>query len=178
MVTLHMVSSLDGFISKKDGSISWMKSTDKYSKGKKLTKAYIKDFLDSVDCYIMGSKTYEGALNLGWPYGDKPVVVTTKRTLKKQNEHIEFYSGNLHSLVNNQLSSKYQNIWVVGGAELTKSFLQLNLVDEIVITYVPIILGDGVLFFDFVDVEKQLHLKNVEAFDDGMVEITYQILKP
>ncbi len=73
-VTIHMVSSLDVFIAKKDGSISWMKSTDTYEPGVTLTDAYIAEFLKSIDCYVMGSLTYEHALELGWPYGKTPFL--------------------------------------------------------------------------------------------------------
>ena len=66
-ITLHMVSSLDGFIAKEDGSVSWMRSTDYYDKGIDLTEEYIAEFLESIDCYVMGSKTYEHAVELGWP---------------------------------------------------------------------------------------------------------------
>lgn len=177
-VTIHMVSSLDGFIAKKDGDVSWMHSTDNYEKGITLTDEYITNLLDSIDCYIMGSKTYESALQLGWPYGDKPVVVATSRNLKPDRETVSFYSDDLVELVNGKLKTAYQNIWMVGGAELTKQFIKLNLADEIVVTFLPIILGDGILFFDFVGVEQKLHLKDVTAFKDGMVELTYEIVRP
>ena len=176
-VTLHMVSSLDGFIAKKDGDVSWMHSKDSYPEGKIITKAYVEQFLASIDCYIMGSKTYEHALKLGWPYGEKPVIVATNRPLKSENNNVNFYSGSLETLIKEKLNSKYQNIWMVGGAQLAKSFLHKNLIDSIVITYMPVILGDGILFFDFVSVEKELHLKDVTAFNDGMVELTYEIKK-
>lgn len=65
-ITLHMVASLDGFIAKKDNSVSWMQSTDHYEKGKTLTDKEIATFLDSIDCYVMGSRTYEHALESSW----------------------------------------------------------------------------------------------------------------
>ena len=74
-VTLHVVSSLDGFIAKKDNSISWMDSPGEvYEKGVTADGAEV---LQSIDCYVLGSRTYEHALQLGWPYGDTPTVVTT-----------------------------------------------------------------------------------------------------
>ncbi len=172
-----MVSSLDGFIAKKDGDISWMQSTDTYEKGTALTEEYITAFLHSIDCYVMGSKTYEHALQLGWPYGEKPVFVLTSKNLKSDKKSVEFRSGDLPSFVNTELRSKYENIWMVGGALLTKEFLQLGLADEIVFTIMPVVLGDGTLFFDYIGQEIPLHLKDVTAFKDGMVELTYEIRK-
>lgn len=174
-VTLHMVSSLDGFIAKKDGDISWMQSKDHYEKGISLTDEDIAAFLKNIDCYVMGSKTYEQALELGWPYGDVPVVVLTKRELPAIRETVDFYSGDLDQLVNRELKPKYKNIWMVGGAMLTKAFIRSKLADEIVISIMPVILGDGILFFDFVGQEQLLHLADVKAYKDGMVELTYEV---
>ncbi len=176
-VTIHMVSSLDGFIAKKDGSVSWMHSTDTYDKGIELTKEYIADFLASIDCYIMGSRTYEQAIELGWPYGDVPVFVLTNRDLKSDKKTVQFLSGDLAEIVNKQLRPGYANIWMVGGAMLTKEFLRLGLADEINIAILPILLGAGTLFFDYIGKEQLLHLKDVTAFKDGMVELCYEIKK-
>lgn len=170
-----MVSSLDGFIAKKDGTVSWMKSTDSYEKGVTLTDEYIIELLNSIDCYVMGSNTYEQALKLGWPYGIKPVFVLTKKNLKSDKETVEFCSGALEKIVNEKLKPNYNNIWMVGGSKLTKEFIRLDLADKIVLTITPIILGDGLLFFDFIGMEKSLLLEDVMAFKDGMVELTYKI---
>jgi len=176
-VTIHMVSSLDGFIAKKDASISWMQSTDTFKKGTTLSEEYIADFLKSIDCYLMGSRTYEHALELGWPYGDVPVIVLTHRKLNTDRENIEFYTGDLDKLVNDRLKSKYKNIWMVGGAKITKEFMRLKLADDIIISIMPIILGGGTLFFDYIGMEQLLHLKDVTAYKDGMVELWYEIKK-
>ncbi len=172
-----MVSSLDGFIAKKDGTVSWMRSNDNYEKGITLTDEYIEEFLESIDCYIMGSKTYEHALELGWPYGNKPVFVLTSKKLETSKENVEFCSGELKEIVNNRLKPNYQNIWMVGGSKLTKEFMRMGLADEIVLTIMPIILGDGLLFFDYIGKQYELHLKDVMAFKDGMVELSYEIRK-
>lgn len=173
-ITLHMVSSLDGFIAKRDGDISWMQSADNYEKGITLSEEYISNFLNSIDCYVMGSYTYEHALELGWPYGDKPVWVISSRKLQSDRSQVEFFSGDLRELAG-ILKKSYDNIWMVGGPALTKEFLNLNLVNNIVITIAPIILGDGLLFFNYVGKEIKLHLKDVMAFNDGMVELCYEI---
>jgi len=172
-----MVSSLDGFIAKKDGNVSWMQSTDNYEKGVTLTDEYITDFLKSIDCYVMGSRTYEHALELGWAYGDIPVFVLTNKNLTTDKKSVEFYSGDLDKLVNNKLKPSYKNIWMVGGSILTKEFIRLGLADNIVMTIIPVILGDGILFFDYIGQEHLLHLEDVMAFKDGMVELCYEIRK-
>ena len=87
-VTLHVVSSLDGFIAKKDNSVSWMDSPgDIYERGVTDDGAEV---LQSIDCYVLGSRTYEHALQLGWPYGDTPTFVITNRELPSTRESVEF----------------------------------------------------------------------------------------
>lgn len=176
-ITLHMVCSLDGFIAKSDGDISWMHRTHAYEKGVSLTEEDIEAFLSGVDCYLMGSKTYEHALELGWPYGDTAVFVLTKRELPADKESVTFLSGDLQELVQEKLRPSFSNIWMVGGAELTKDFLQQGLADEIVITIMPVILGGGLLFFDFVGKEIKLELTDHKAYKEAMVELTYRILR-
>jgi dihydrofolate reductase len=180
-VTIHMVSSLDGIIAKKDNSVSWFETSDYFEKGVELTEQETGEFLKKIDCYIMGSHTYEHALELsksyGWAYGDVPTIVVTHRNLPIERQNIEFYSGDLNKLVNEQLKSKYKNVWLVGGAMLAKDFIRLKLADEIRLSVMPIILGDGKLFFDQVGQEQALHLKDVTAYKSGMVELWYEVKK-
>jgi len=172
-----MVSSLDGFIATKDGNISWMQSSDNYEQGVTLTEEYVANFLKSIDCYVMGSRTYEHALELGWAYGDTPVFVLTRRNLTSVKEHVEFFSGDLDKLVKGRLKPDFRNIWVVGGAMTAKNFIRSELADDIIISIMPVVLGDGTLFFDYIGKEQRLHLKNVTAYKDGMVELWYEIKK-
>ncbi|SDE19047.1 Dihydrofolate reductase [Mucilaginibacter pineti] len=176
-----MVSSLDGYIAKKDNSISWFETSDSYENGINITEQEAAEFLKKIDCYIMGSRTYEHALELsksyGWIYGDVPTVVLTHRELPVDRQNIETYSGDLNKLVNERLKPNYKNVWLVGGAELSRDFIRLNLADEIRQSILPIILGDGIPFFDQIRQEKALHLKNVTAHSSGMVELCYEIKK-
>jgi len=178
-VTLHMVSSLDGFIAKKDNSVSWFETIDSYEKG--VSEQDPEEFLKSIDCYIMGSRTYEHALELsklyGWVYGDVPTIIVTSRNLPIERQNIETYSGDLNKLLQERLKPNYRNVWLVGGAMLAKDFIRLQLADEIRLSVMPIILGDGKLFFDYIGREQPLHLKDVTAYKSGMVELCYEIKK-
>jgi len=180
-ITIHMVSSLDGYIAKKDNSISWFETTDSYEPGVTVSEQDAAAFLKTIDCYLMGSRTYELALELsksyGWAYGDTPTIVLTHRTLPVDRQNVEIYSGDLHKLVNERLKPNYKNVWLVGGAALAKDFIRLNLADEIRQSILPIILGDGTLFFDHIGQEQALHLKDLKAYKNGMVELCYEIRK-
>jgi len=171
-VTLHVVSSIDGFIAKRDNSISWMDSPGNvYEKGVTEDGA---DVLTSIDCYVLGSHTYEHALELGWPYGDTPTVVVTNRQLPNARSTVEFYSGDLKKLVNEILAPRYSNIWMVGGAMLGQSFLSLGLVDELRLMIAPATLGDGLHLFGSSASEQKWVLANVVGYKNGYVELSYR----
>jgi dihydrofolate reductase len=173
-VTLHMVSSLDGFIAKKDNSVSWLESTGSvYEAGVSISEEEAAAFVKTIDCYVMGSRTYEHALELGWPYGDTPAVVVTSREWPRTKKSVEFYSGDLRTLVDVKLASRYRNIWLVGGAMLCQRFLELGLVDEILLTIAPVLLGEGLRLFDGSLREERWELKNVVAYKNGFVELSY-----
>src|SRR5215831_1623156 len=172
-VTLHMVSSLDGFIAKPDNTVAWMESASRYEAGVSISQEDIAAFLKEIDCYVMGSHTYEHALQLGWPYGDTPVVVVTSREWPPASESVDFYSGDLKTLVDMKLAPRYRNIWLVGGAMLCQRFLELDLVDEIKLTIAPVLLGDGLRLFGGSLPEQRWNLKNVVAYKNGFVELSY-----
>jgi len=174
-----MVSSLDGIIAKQDNSVSWFETSDYYDKG--VSEQNAEEFLKTIDCYVMGARTYEHALELsksyGWVYGDVPTIVITHRNLPVERQNIEFYTGDLNKLVNKRLKPSYRNVWLVGGAMLVKDFIRLKLADELRLSVLPVILGDGILFFDNLGQEQILHLKDVTAYKTGMVELWYEIKK-
>src|SRR5688572_11049995 len=160
-ITIHMVSSLDGIIAKEDNSVSWFDTADNYEKGVEPENAQA--FMKTIDCFVMGARTYEHALelsrNFGWPYGDVPTIVVTHRDLPLERKNIERYSGDLNTLVNERLKPKYRSVWLVGGPALSKDFIRQELADEIRVSVLPIVLGAGKLFFDHIGKEQALHLK-------------------
>ena len=176
-ITIHMVASLDGFIAKRDGSISWLYSSDHYEKG--VVEENVEEFLKTIDCYVMGSRTYEHAVELsrahGWAYGNTPTVVLSHRKLPAVNDSIAFFHGDLNELVEDRLRRGNRSIWVVGGAAVVRDFIRLKLAHEIRISIVPILIGAGTPFFDQIGREQPLHLKDVTAYKNGMVELWYEI---
>jgi dihydrofolate reductase len=182
LVTIHMVASLDGFIARRDGGVDWLETADEYAEGDTLDAAFIEAFLKTIDCYVMGSRTYETALGfeakeLGWAYGDKPTFVLTHRELPRTRSTVEFYSGDLAPFVNDRLRPKYGSIWFVGGGMLSAECLRLGLADEIRYSIAPVLIGNGSSFFEKLDMDVALHLAEVKAYKSGMVGLRYQIKK-
>jgi dihydrofolate reductase len=181
-VTIHMVASLDGFIARKDGSVDWLETSDKFEGGDTLAPEFVAEFLRSIDCYVMGSRTYETALafeakGFGWSYGDTPTVVLTSRKLAKTRDTVEFYSGDLARLVNERLKPAFRSIWFVGGGVVSGECLRLGLADEVRYSIMPVLIGDGISFFESLDKDIALHLVEVKAYESGMVALRHEVRK-
>ena len=179
-VTIHMAASLDGFIARKDGSVDWMETSDKFEGGDTMTPEFVAEFLKTIDCYVMGSRTYETALQfeakgLGWAYGDKPTFVLTSRERRKTRDTVEFYSGGLVPLVNDRLKPNFRSIWFVGGGAVSGECLRLGLADEVRYSIMPILIGDGISFFDALDKDVALHLVEAKAYQSGIVALRYEV---
>ncbi len=181
-VTIHMVASLDGFIARKDGRVDWMDTSDQFEDGDTLDPEFVEQFLKTIDCYVMGSRTYETALDFeakgfGWAYGDKPTFVLTHRNLAKTRETVEFYSGDLAHLVNTRLKPSFRSIWFVGGGAVSSECLRLGLVNEVRYSIVPVLIGEGIPFFEASDKDIGLHLMEMKAYKSGMVALRYEVRK-
>jgi dihydrofolate reductase len=179
-VTIHMAASLDGFIARRDGSVDWLETSDQFVGGETMDPGFVAAFLKTIDCYVMGSRTYETALSfeakgLGWSYGDKPTFVLTRRELPRTRDTVEFYSGDLARLVNGRLRPAFRTIWLVGGGLVSSECLRLGLADEVRYSILPILIGDGIPFFDKLERDIALHLEEVKAYESGMVELRYDV---
>jgi len=179
-VTIHMAASLDGFIARKDGSVDWMETADEFAGGETMDPGFVEAFLKTIDCYVMGSHTYETALSfeakgLGWSYGDKPTFVLTTRDLPRTPNSVEFYSGDLTQLVNGRLKPSFRSIWFVGGGVVSGECLRLGLAEEVRYSLLPILIGDGIRFFERLDSDVALHLTEVKAYKSGTVALSYEV---
>jgi dihydrofolate reductase len=176
-----MAASLDGFIARKDGGVEWMETSDEFAGGDTMDPEFVEAFLKTIDCYVMGSRTYETALifeakGFGWAYGDKPVFVLTRRDLPRKRDTVEFHSGDLAQFVNERLRPAFPSIWFVGGGALSGECLRLGLADVIRYSLLPVLIGDGIQFFENLDADVALHLAEVKAYKSGMVGLCYEVV--
>ena len=179
-VTIHMAASLDGYIARKDGSVDWLETSDRFEGGEVMTPESVAEFLQTIDCYVMGSRTYETALDfeakgLGWPYGETPTFVLTRRELRKTRSTVEFYAGDLQYLVEKRLKPNFRSIWFVGGGAVSGECLRRGLADELRYSILPILIGDGIAFFERLDRDVALHLLEVKAYQSGMLALRYEV---
>jgi dihydrofolate reductase len=169
-VTIHMAASLDG----------WLETSDDFADGEVMEPAFVEAFLQTIDCYVMGSRTYETALRFeaqgaGWAYGDKPTFVLTSRTLTRVRGTVEFYQGDLAQLITEQLRPRFRSIWIAGGGAVAAECLRLGLADELRYSILPVLIGDGIPFFGNLDKDIAIHLAEVKAYRSGMVELRYDV---
>ena len=179
-VTIHMAASLDGFIARKDGRVDWLETSDEFADGDPMDPGFVEAFLATIDCYVMGSRTYETALRFeaqgfGWSYGDKPTFVLTSRDLPRTRDTVEFHAGDLAQFVNGRLRPNFRSIWFVGGGAVSGECVRLRLADEVRYSILPILIGEGIAFFDKLDKDIPLHLAEVKAYKSGMVELRYEV---
>lgn len=173
-VVLYIAASLDGYIADEDGGIEWLETfEDTYDAGE--PGESFEEFFEDVDCIVMGSNTYEQVLGFeAWPYGETPTVVTTHRDPPRVNEHVEFDDREVEQLVQD-VTGRHDFVWLAGGASLARSILSEDLIDEIRLSVIPTLLGTGIDLFGGSGIERALHLTNETAYDDGIVELRYEI---
>lgn len=181
-VTIHIAASLDGYIARKNGRVDWMETSDEFPGGQALDAEFVEAFSKSIDCYVMGSRTYEAALGfeaqgLGWPYGDKPTFVLTSRDLPRRDS-VEFHAGDLAPWVQERLRPRFRSIWFVGGRSVLGECLRLRLADEVCLSFLPILIGDGIKFLDYLEGDIPLHLMEVKAYANGVVDLRYDARRP
>lgn len=173
-ITLYIAASVDGFIADSDGGIEWLEAFEDSAEGGEIGVAY-EEFFSDIDCLVMGSTTYEQVLTFGeWPYGDRPTYVLTHRDLPQETDAVEFFEGDVDELAAD-LRSRYDNIWLVGGAEVAREFLRADQIDELRLSVIPVLLGSGIPLFAASGQQRALKLVDSITDRSGIVEHRYKI---
>ncbi len=168
--------SLDGFISRPDGSIDWLLQANSLApEGEDFG---YRDFFDRIDALIMGKNTFKQALTLGdWPYGDKKVIVLTRKgiTIPKELQENVITSAEDPALLLNWLALRGAGQVYVDGGQTIQSFLREGLIDELNITTIPILLGSGRPLFG--TLKADVHLRHIftKAYPFGFVQSRYVV---
>lgn len=169
-VILYIAESIDGFIAKEDGDIDWLSIVEKPGED----YGY-QEFISTADTVIMGRKTYEKVMSFGIEFPHKGMkCYVLSRTLKGMDENIEYYNGDIAELIDILKNKDGKNIFIDGGAEAAREFLNKNLIDEYVISIIPILLGKGIRLFRGNDIESSLKLIECKSFESGLVQLKYE----
>ena len=167
--SVFIATSLDGFIARTDGGIDWLSSVERAGEDYGYRK-----FHDSIDALIVGRKTYEMALGFpGWPYAGKRCVVMTHGTREAKHGE-EFFDGSPATLVARLAAESVKRAYVDGGLVI-RQFLAAGLIDDLTISVIPILLGDGLRLFGSTGRDIPLTLAASRAFESGLVQLEYRL---
>lgn len=171
-LTIFIATSLDGYIAKPNDDLSFLKLVEK--EGEDYGYA---EFTSTIDTIILGRRTYDWVLNeIGashYDNGERNVYVIT-RTERPTVGKTTFYTGNLTELVQQLKSENGKNIYCDGGAEIINELLKNDLIDEFVISVVPVLLGKGTRLFKDGRPEQELELVNTKTFETGLSQLRYR----
>jgi dihydrofolate reductase len=170
-VVLYIATSIDNFIARKDGSVDWL---DKTPNPNNLDYGY-HSFYKSIDTILMGNATYREVLSfdIPFPYPDKTNYVFT-RTPIADNSDVRYITGDISAFVKQLKEQQGTDIWLVGGGEINTLLMDHDLIDEIIITRIPTILGEGIPLFAGAPHESELALERLEDFGNGIIQMMYK----
>ena len=167
--SVFIATSLDGFIARRDGGIDWLSIVETPGED----YGYAKFFAD-VGALILGRRTYDTALGFSaWPYGDKPCVVLTHRSAAGAGTGA-LPRRRAGPLLEELHAAGVRRVYVDGGAVI-RLFLREGLIDDITLSIVPVLLGDGIPLFDDAIPERRLRLAGSQAFASGLVQLRYDV---
>ena len=169
-VVVFIAMSLDGYISRLDGDISFLSSVEQDGEDYGYS-----EFIKSVDTVIMGRKTYDHGFEMGFdnPHPDKEVYILS-RSERIENGLTKYFRGSLKGLISDLKACPGKNIYCDGGAEVINALLSENLIDELIISIIPVMLGDGISLFKSGRPDNEMELINSKHYDKGLVQLHYK----
>lgn len=181
--SVFVATSADGYIATMDGGIDWLESAGNgdVDIGDCADMGFA-DYIASVDCMIMGRKCMEkiSSFNLTpeqWPYGDRRIVAlssTVRTPPTNLKGRVEMYSGHIPSLIERLEADGFKSAYVDGGATIT-SFINLGLINEMILTRAPVLLGEGLPLFGRFDKQIKLEKTQAKAYTNDFVQIHYTV---
>ncbi len=179
--SVYIATSVDGFIARKDGSVDWLDNTvDKNIAPEEVDDFGWNDFINSVDCIIMGRNTIGSISNLNaeslkQTYSNTKIYVlstTLKQAPDNLKDALEVYSGGLNELMTLLESKGHKHAYVDGGRTI-QSFIDAKLINDLIITRIPILLGEGIPLFGKTNEDVKLELVDCKMFSNGFAQVKY-----
>jgi dihydrofolate reductase len=170
-VILYIAVSIDNYIAKPDGDTSWLHAPEYTIENEDFGYT---DFIKGIDTTLMGHNTYKVVMgfDVPFPYADQTNYVFTK-SQKANDEHAEFINNNIPEFISSIKNKPGKDIWLIGGSEINALLLDHNLIDEMIITQVPVILGSGLPLFTNPKHSVPFLLKDSKSYKNGFVQLTY-----
>lgn len=180
--SVYIATSADGYIATSDGGVDWLHTAGNLEADMGSEDMGFQSFMDSVDCMIMGRKCMEmiSSMNLTsdqWFYGDMRIVVlsnTVKEPPVNLRGKVEMYSGDIQDLITKLESCGLKHAYIDGGSTIT-SFINLKLINEMTITKVPVLLGEGIPLFGKINKNVKLENAKASAFPNDFIQVKYSV---
>lgn len=174
--TAYIATSIDGFIARQDGGIDWLSGQGDAPEGEDYG---YQEFIDSVDAIVMGRNTYELTSSFdSWPYGEMPVVVMSSRQVEIPGAiagTVESMSPEPREVVRRLAERGFGHLYVDGGRTI-QGFLYEGLIQRLVITRIPVLIGTGIPLFGPIPHDIRLHHVETRQFENGLVQSEYEVL--
>ena len=167
-ISIYIATSIDGYIARKDGGLDWLDRVGGFDEDYGFQK-----LLNSIDALIIGRKTYEVATTVPDPYPGKRVVVLSN-SLNSVRKDMELFRGDLIQLASQLHSEGIKHIWIDGGVTISQ-FLDLQMVDSMTLSVIPVILGSGIPLFNTIGKEHACHLISSQSYPSGLVQLNYEM---
>jgi len=169
-ITSYIACSVDGYIAKEDGSLEWLDCAhlpnEDYG---------FQEFFSSLDAIVMGRKTYEKIMTFEkWPYSGKKVVVMSS-VLQNVHEEAQLSKATPSEVIAKLHEENFRHVWIDGGITVS-AFLQSGLIDRLIISIIPTLLGSGIPLFNPMDRPINCKLITSKAYASGLVQNNYEIL--
>lgn len=173
-VSVYIAASLDGYIARPDGDVSWLQADAPLEKEEDF--GYY-EFFNSIDVLVMGRGSFEKVMEFDWPYGTKPVIVLSQSLTKAPHNYrdrVRVDSAAPQQLLEKLSQEGYQHIYLDGG-KVIQSFLRAGLIHELTLTTVPILIGAGIPLFGRLERDVKLRLLASRSWENGYVQAKYEV---
>lgn len=175
-VSVFIATSLDGYIARRNGDIDWLDAANAaVPEGEDCGYSTL---MQSIDALVMGRNSYEKVLSFGtWPYGETPVIVLSRKPIAFPDnlpKSVQHSSETPHELYQRLSRAGVEHIYLDGGKTIQR-FLDAGLIDELTITVIPIILGDGIPLFGPTKSDVSLNCMDVKVYEFGFVQLKYTV---
>jgi dihydrofolate reductase len=173
--SVFIATSIDGYIAKKDGDLDWLTTFSPPTAADEDKDCGYSKFISSVDVLVMGRNSYEAVAKFNpWPYQGKRVIVISS-SLTSVCEQAELYSGEITPLIEKLHAEGIKHIYIDGGVTISK-FLNAGLVDRMIISLIPVVLGSGIPLFSQINNDKWCSLISSQAYSNGLVQLEYALI--
>jgi dihydrofolate reductase len=173
--TVYIATSIDGFIARENGGIDWLPTGNNAEVGEDYG---YQELMDSVDAIVMGRNTFELVLSFEeWAYGEKPVIVLSGQQMHipdRLAKTVEWMEASPQTVIHNLAARGFEHLYIDGGKTI-QGFLKEGLIQQLIMTKVPILIGAGIPLFGSIPHDVKLRHVRTRSFGNGLVQSEYEV---